>query len=73
MPEHKFYPITCQFQGGPTLVFYETRDTCRILLETVERVQLVNKEILQLQHQLINVNAPIDGVKGSLKDDFKNH
>ena len=31
-----------------TLVLYETRDTYRILLETVERAQLVNKEILQL-------------------------
>lgn len=37
MPKHKFYPITCQFQGGPTLVFYETRDMFSILLETVER------------------------------------
>ena len=34
--------------GGSTLVLYETRDTYRILLETVERAQLVNKEILQL-------------------------
>ena len=52
MPEHKFYPITCQFQGGPTLVFYETRDTCRILLETVERAQLINKEILRFTKHL---------------------